>query len=209
MKNRCGVVGAAGVAQSVRDLAAAKPSLKIHLVGHSLGGRLMAACAKSLAQDPLYEPASVTLLEAAFSHFGFSADNGKGTPGFFRDVIARKVVKGPLVATFSAQDSVVGTTYALASRVAGDNVKAIGDANDPFGGIGRNGAIKTAESASNKLKKAGAPDGPYKFQLGIVNCLDGSGGLIKDHGDVTNQDVTYAFACSVVSTQAGAAATGR
>jgi len=208
MKNRCGVVGATGVAQSVRDLAAAKPGLKIHLVGHSLGGRLMAACAKSLAQDPLYQPASVTLLEAAFSHFGFSADNGKGTPGFFRDVIARKVVKGPLVATFSAQDSVVGTTYALASRVANDNVKAIGDANDPFGGIGRNGAIKTTESTAGKLKKAGAPDGPYKFQLGIVNCLDGSGGLIKDHGDVTNPDVTYAFACSVVSTQSSATATG-
>jgi len=58
------------------------------------------------------------------------------------------------------------------------------------------------------LKKAGAPDGPYKFQLGIVNCLDGSGGLIKDHGDVTNPDVTYAFACSVVSTQSSATATG-
>jgi len=208
MKNRSGVVGANGVAQAVRDVAAGKPGLQIHLVGHSLGGRLMAACAKSLAQDPLYRPTSVTLLEAAFSHLGFSADNGQGTPGFFRDVIAKKVTKGPLIATFSAQDTVVGTTYALASRVAGDNVKAIGDANDPFGGLGRNGAIKTTESTSNKLKKADTPDGPYQFQLGVVNCLDGSGGLIKDHGDVTNPDVTYAFACSVVSTQAGSAATG-
>jgi len=118
------------------------------------------------------------------------------------------VTKGPLIATFSAQDTVVGTTYALASRVAGDNVKAIGDANDPFGGLGRNGAIKTAESTSSKLKQAGAPDAPYQFQLGVVNCLDGSGGLIKDHGDVTNPDVTYAFACSLVSTQAALAASG-
>jgi len=208
MKNRSGVVGANGVAQAVRAVAAVKPGIQIHLVGHSLGGRLMAACAKSLAQDPLYQPTSVTLLEAAFSHFGFSADNGQGTPGFFRDVIAKKVTKGPLIATFSAQDTVVGTTYALASRVAGDNVKAIGDANDPFGGIGRNGAIKTTESTSSKLQKADAPDAPYQFQLGFVNCLDGSGGLIKDHGDVTNPDVTYAFASSVVSTQAGVSATG-
>jgi hypothetical protein len=208
MKNRSGVVGATGVAQAVRAVAAAKSGIQIHLVGHSLGGRLMAACAKSLAQDPLFHPTSVTLLEAAFSHFGFSADNGQGTPGFFRDVIAKKVTEGPLIATFSAQDTVVGTTYALASRVAGDNVKAIGDANDPFGGLGRNGAVKTTESSANKLKKAGAPDGPYQFQLGIVNCLDGSGGLIKDHGDVTNPDVTYAFACSVVSTQAGVSASG-
>jgi hypothetical protein len=208
MKNRSGIVGANGVAQAVRAVAAVKPGLQIHLVGHSLGGRLMAACTKSLAQDPLYQPTSVTLLEAAFSHFGFSADNGQGTPGFFRDVIAKKVTKGPLIATFSAQDSVVGTTYALASRVAGDNVKAIGDANDPFGGIGRNGAVKTTESTSTKLQKADAPDAPYQFQLGVVNCLDGSGGLIKDHGDVTNPDVTYAFACSLVSTQAALAASG-
>ena len=208
MKNRSGIVGASGVAEAVRDVAAAKPGIQIHLVGHSLGGRLMAACAKSLAQDPLYQPTSLTLLEAAFSHFGFSADNGQGTPGFFRDVIAKKVTKGPVIATFSAQDTVVGTTYALASRVAGDNVKAIGDANDPFGGLGRNGAVKTTESTSSKLKTAAAPDAPYQFQLGVVNCLDGSGGLIKDHGDVTNPDVTYAFACSVVSTQASSAASG-
>ena len=60
----------------------------------------------------------------------------------------------------------------------------------------------TKESVAAKLKQAGAPDGKaYQFQLGVVNCLDGSGGLIKDHGDITNPDVTYAFACSVVSTQ--------
>src|SRR6185369_14569083 len=51
MKNRSGVVGAAGVAQAVRDLKAANPAIKIHLVGHSLGGRLMAGCAKSLAES--------------------------------------------------------------------------------------------------------------------------------------------------------------
>jgi hypothetical protein len=202
MKNRSGTVGANGVAQSVRAIAAVKPTLKVHLVGHSLGGRLMAACASSLAQDPIYHPASVTLLEAAFSHFGFSSNNGKGTPGFFRNVIDKQVCQGPLLATFSAQDSVVGTTYALASRLADDNVKAVGDVNDPFGGIGHNGAIMTKESVAAKLKQAGAPDGKaYQFQLGVVNCLDGSGGLIKDHGDITNPDVTYAFACSVVSTQ--------
>ena len=197
MKNRSGVVGATGVAQAVRDLQAACPTLRIHLVGHSLGGRLMAGCAKSLAQDPMLRPASLTLLEAAFSHFGFSANNGKGTPGFFRDVMARQVVKGPLLATFSMQDTVVGTVYAVASRLAGDNVKAIGDANDPFGGIGRNGAQKTTESISGPLHPPGQP---YTFTTGVVNNLDGSGGLILNHGDVTNDAVTYAFASSVAVT---------
>ena len=205
MKTRSGTVGATGVAQAVRDTHAANGNIKIHLVGHSLGGRLMAACAKSLAQDPKLQPDSMTLLEAAFSHYGFSPDNGKGTPGFFRDVIAKQIIKGPMVETFSYQDTVVGITYALASRLANDNVKAIGDANDEFGGIGRNGCQKTTESFFQPLKSASTLNKPYSFNLGIVNCVDGSGGLIKDHSDVTNADVTYAFASAVANT--GAATT--
>ena len=196
MKNRAGVVGAAGVAQAVRDLKAATPAVKIHLVGHSLGGRLMAGCAKSLAQTNSHVE-SLSLLEAAFSHYGFSTNNGKGQAGFFRDVIDKKVVTGPLIATYSAQDTVVGTVYAVASRLASDSVQEVGDAHDPYGGIGRNGAQKTAESVSGVLHAVGTP---YQFQIPKVNCLDGSGGLIKDHGDVANAFVTYAFASAVSQT---------
>jgi len=194
MKNRAGVVGATGVAQAVRDSKKANPAVKIHLVGHSLGGRLMAGCAKSLAHTNSHVE-SLFLLEAAFSHYGFSPNNGKGQAGFFRDVIDKKVVTGPLIATYSAQDQVVGTVYAVASRLAGDSVEAVGDANDPYGGIGRNGAQKTAESTTGALHTVGTP---YQFQSQKINCLDGSGGFIKDHGDVANAFVTYAFA-SVVS----------
>jgi len=200
MKSRSGVVGGTGVAQAVRDVKASNRNIRLHLVGHSLGGRLMASCAKSLAQDPLLQPDSLTLLEAAFSHFGFSVNNGQGVRGFFRDVIEKKVVKGPLLETFSFQDTVVGLTYAIASHLADDNAEALGDANDLFGGIGRNGAQKTAESVAIKLKTAAAPGDPYAFKTGIVTCLDGSGGLIKDHSDVTNENVTYAFASAVAAT---------
>ena len=198
MKNRSGVVGASGVAKAVRDFKGSLPAIRVHLVGHSLGGRLMAACAKSLAAAPMVRPDSLTLLEAAFSHFGFSPDNGKGQAGFFRDVVASGVVKGPLVATFSMQDTVVGKVYAIASRLAGDNVQEIGDATDPYGGIGRNGAQRTAEAVFAPLRKAGSP--PYKFEIGKVVNLDGSGGLITSHGDVTNASVTFAFACAVAET---------
>jgi hypothetical protein len=200
MKNRSGTVGANGVAQAVRDVKASNKNIRLHLVGHSLGGRLIAACAKSLGQAPLLQPDSVTLLEAAFSHYGFSANNGKGTRGFFRDVIDKKVVKGPFLETFSFQDTVVGLTYAIASHLAGDNAEAIGDLNDEFGGIGRNGAQKTTESVAIKLKTAASPGDLYAFKTGIVTCLDGSGGLIKDHSDVTNENVTYAFASAVAAT---------
>ena len=51
MKDRSGTVGATGVAKAVRTLRARYPSLRIHVVGHSLGGRLAASCAKALADS--------------------------------------------------------------------------------------------------------------------------------------------------------------
>ncbi len=197
MKNRSGSVGANGVAPAVRAIKAAHPTLRIHLVGHSLGGRCMAACAKALAVPPKVRPDSLSLLEAAFSHYGLSPNNGKGSVGFFRDVIAQQVVKGPLISTFSYQDTVVGTAYAISSRLAGDNVKHVGDKDDQFGGIGRNGTQLTPEATGQLLAQVGSP---YSFGLNVVNNLDGSGGAIKDHSDVTNPRVTYAVACAVAQT---------
>lgn len=197
MKNRSGVVGETGVAQAVRDLRGSLPQLRIHLVGHSLGGRLMAGCVKSLAKDPVVHVDSLTLLEAAFSHYGLSADNRAGKPGYFRDAITKQVVTGPFLATFSFQDTVVGNAYAVASRLAGDNVRAIGDRNDPYGGIGRNGAQNCTECVEERLHLAGTP---YQLRANVVQCLDGSGGLIKDHSDIRNENVTYAFASAVAAT---------
>ena len=155
MKERSGTVGATGVAKAVRTLRASSPSLRLHVVGHSLGGRLAAACAKSLAQAPKVPLDSLTLLEAAFSHFGFSSNNGHGNAGFFRDVLVQQVVKGPFLSTFSAEDTVVGKAYSVMSRLAGDNTRAIGDASDEFGGIGRNGPLRTSEVATTRLNNAG------------------------------------------------------
>ena len=197
MKERSGTVGAKGVAAAVRALHDKRPAIRIHLVGHSLGGRLMASCAKSLADAPALRPDSLTLLEAAFSHFGFSADNGRGEAGFFRDVIVKKVVKGPFLSTFSAEGTVVGRAYSIMSRLAGDNTKEIGDASDEYGGIGRNGPLKTKEVLNARLGKAGTT---YGYKMGVINNLDGSGGLIRDHGDVTSDAITYAFASAVART---------
>jgi hypothetical protein len=196
MKERSGTVGANGVAACVRQLKALQPAPRVHLVGHSLGGRLVVSCAKSLSAAPPCKFDSLIMLQAAFSHFGLSTDNGKGVRGFFRDVMERQVVTGPMVATFSFQDGTVGQVYSIASRLAGDNVKEVGDRNDPYGGIGRNGALRlaAAEFTEQRLHKPGAT---YTFTPRILHCLDGSGGLIKDHHDVYNPDVTYAIAAAM------------
>jgi hypothetical protein len=197
MKERSGTVGATGVATCVRTLRTSYPNLRLHVVGHSLGGRLAAACAKALTDTPKVPLDSLMLLEAAFSHYGFSSNNGHGDAGFFRNVLVQEAVKGPFVSTFSAQDTVVGKAYSVMSRLARDNTREIGDARDEFGGIGRNGPLKTSEVATSRLNNAGTP---YDFKDRVINNLDGSGGLIKDHSDVTNEAITYAFASVVART---------
>ena len=198
MKKLSGEVGANGLAAAVRTCQNELPAARIHLAGHSLGGRLMSACCKSLGQQQAphqaRKVASLSLLEAAFSHFGFSPDAGWGQPGFFRDVIATQTVRGPIVATFSKLDSVVGTAYALASRLAHDRLQAIGDAGDPYGGIGHNGAQRTPESIAIRLHRQSQP---YHLRPGMVTCLDGSAGLITSHNDITNAHVTYAIASAI------------
>lgn len=194
MKSLSGEVGAKGLGASVMACRQELGNTRIHLAGHSLGGRVMAACCKALGEQRAPAIDSLSLLEAAFSHFGFSPDAGSGQPGFFREVIGSRIVVGPMISTFSKQDAVVGTVYACAARLAHDSLQAIGDASDPYGGIGHNGAQRTAESIAIALHRAGEP---YRLRPGIVTCLDGSGGLITGHGDVTNPHVTYAIAWAI------------
>ncbi len=200
MKNRGSVVGKTGVAKTVRDLKTAKPALKIQLIGHSLGACTIASCVKALTGDPMVQPDSVTLLEGAFSHYGFSPNNGIGQVGFYRDVIVKKVVKGPFIATWSAQDSVVADAYTATAVLVQNATEAFGDGNDRFGGLGRSGTQLTPESVALKLHDLSQSGDAYNFKTGIITNLDGSGGLIKDHGDITNANVTYAFACAVAAT---------
>ena len=193
MKDRAGIVGANGLQQAVRAVHGAAPAARIHLAGHSLGARLVTSCAKSLATDPRVPIATLSLLQGAFSHYGFSANNGFGASGFFRAVVERGVVDGPIIATHSNKDTVVGYAYAISARAAGDNAKAIGDAADQYGGIGRNGAQRTAESLQHIL---GAPGTPYEFTSGMVNNLNGNK-VIPGHSDIERAEVSYAVAAAI------------
>jgi hypothetical protein len=189
MKSRAGTVGRAGVAEMLRRVRARFPNMNLHLVGHSFGGRLVTAAAHAL---PDSTPAvTVTLLQAAFSHNGLSADFLDGEPGAYRDVIAKKRVSGPIIITHTKNDTAVGIAYPLASRIAFQKGSTLGDANDPYGGMGRNGAQRTGEVSGTEraLKSAGQT---YGFaQGGIYNLLADE--FIADHGAVDGPEVAYAI----------------
>ena len=189
MKARAGTVGRNGVAALIDQLA---PSVqRIHLVGHSFGGRVVTSAATNSTSDRIR---SMSLLQTAFSHNGFS----KRMSGFFRSVVDGKRVNGPILVTHTPNDKAVGVAYPLASRINGDKAAAFGDKNDVFGGLGRNGAqqMETGETVEGTLFEVG---GNYAFAAGRFFNLESSA-FIKDHGDVRGRQIAHAMRRAVATT---------
>ncbi|BCL31719.1 serine-threonine protein kinase [Streptomyces aurantiacus] len=125
MKRRAGAVGERGLGRTVGRLAQAAPGVRVHLVGHSFGGRLVSFALRGLPKG-VRTVKSVTLLQAAFSHYAFAArlPHETRSGGVLRGHQER--IDGPLVCCFSRFDSALGTVYPLASRTAGDDRTAAG-----------------------------------------------------------------------------------
>ncbi|MFF1720102.1 serine-threonine protein kinase [Streptomyces sviceus] len=119
MKRRAGTVGERGLGRVVGQLAQAAPGVRVHLVGHSFGARLVSFALRGLPPG-VRTVKSVTLLQGAFSHYAFAArlPHDARAGGVLQGQHNR--VDGPLVCCYSRHDSALGTLYPLASRMAGD-----------------------------------------------------------------------------------------
>jgi hypothetical protein len=193
MKKRAGTVGERGVIPLVDKIQAARPALRIHLVGHSFGGRLVTAVANKAAKPV----ASMALLQAAYSHNGLG-DNGQGLVGAFRGIVTNHKVKGPIVISHTHNDRAVGIAYAIASRLAGDNASAfVGGVDDQYGGMGGNGAQNASADASFKLLK-GTPK-QYAFQPAKIYNLNADA-VITGHSDIKSGEVACVMLSAVAAT---------
>ncbi|MFF8377466.1 serine-threonine protein kinase [Streptomyces sp. NPDC015661] len=167
MKKRAGQVGEHGLGPLLGEVARVAPGLRVHLVGHSMGARLVAYALRGLpgGARPV---ASVTLLQGAFSHYAFAArlPHDPGRSGSLRDLQNR--VRGPVVACYSRHDSALGVMYPLASRLANDSESLAGTAvellgaDDPrWGAIGHDGVQAVPGAVRLGLAEAlrdGVPD---------------------------------------------------
>ncbi len=187
MKTRAGDVGRGGVALMLARVREARPDLPLHLTGHSFGGRLVTAAASTLPAAS--KAVTLTLLQAAYSHNGLGAKFDGANDGAFRTVIADRRISGPVLITHTKNDKAVGLAYPLASRIAKDAAAALGDENDPYGGMGRNGAQHTPEANAGVLRDL---DGTYAFRPNQVFNLRADR-FIKSHGDVTGPQVAFAL----------------
>jgi hypothetical protein len=196
MKARAGTIGSRGVYEVLRKIRAARPNIRLHLVGHSFGGRLVAAAATGPTGDPSLKIDSLALLQAAFSHYGFAEDWDGSNDGLFRPMVVNKMVRGPVIITHTDNDRAVGLAYPLASRIARQVAAGLGDSTDRYGGIGRNGAQKTPGVVGATLL---ASRGPYSFELGHMYNLRADD-FISNHSDVTGPEVAHALVSSIAVT---------
>src|SRR5215207_1803140 len=193
MKKRAGVVGKQGLGPLLGRIAEADPEVRIHLIGHSFGARLVSFALAGL--PPGDSPVkSLYLLQGAFSHFAFAdalpMDRSRG--GALKGMAAR--VDGPLVASFSVHDTAVGKLYPLASLSSRDDAAGLEDRLFRWGGIGHDGA-----QAVDATVAALAPVGSsYPFQPGRFVNLDGNAIVNRGgppsgaHSDIFHPELVWA-----------------
>ena len=196
MKKRAGIVGKEGLGPFLGRVRAAQPDLRLHLVGHSFGARLVSFALAGVPHaasggSPIK---SVTLLQAAFSHFAFADalphDRARG--GALKGIANR--VDGPIVISHSTFDTAVGTLYPLASVVSLDDASAAEDLAFRWGAMGHDGA-QAVQAEALPLGRVGQS---YPFGRGKIVNLDGNS-IIREggppagaHGDIFHPQLAWA-----------------
>ncbi|MFE9370651.1 serine-threonine protein kinase [Streptomyces sp. NPDC006711] len=160
MKHRAGTVGQRGLGPLIGQLALTRPDLRIHLVGHSQGARLVAFALKGLPPGAR-NVKSLTLLEGAFSHYAFAErlPDGLAGSGALSDAQAR--IDGPVVSCYSHLDTALGVIYPLASAVSGDYASALPGLERRWWAIGHDGIQAVSPCTTLTLAEAlrdGVPD---------------------------------------------------
>ena len=194
MKKRAGVVGKQGLGPLLGRIHQADPEVRIHLLGHSFGARLVSFALAGLPDPANSQVKSLYLLQGAFSHFAFAdalpMDRSRG--GALKGMAAR--VDGPLVASFSVHDLAVGKLYPLASLSARDDAAGLEDQLFRWGGIGHDGA----QAVDATVATLGPVWTGYPFQRGRFVNLDGNaivnrgGPPAGAHSDIFHPELVWA-----------------
>jgi hypothetical protein len=197
MKNRAAVVGRQGLGPVLDRLAKEVPALRVHLLGHSFGARLVSFSLSGLSDSLTGSSSpvkSLFLLQGAFSHYAFAdklpADASRS--GALKAMSKR--VDGPLLTTHSLRDYAVGVTYPAASMVNGDDAAAFDAVSDRWGAMGHDGA----QGVSAQTAKLSPPGMTYSLAKGAWLNLDGNDVIIHGslpagaHSDIVHPHTAWA-----------------
>ncbi|WP_432144252.1 alpha/beta fold hydrolase [Streptomyces sp. bgisy084] len=185
MRKRTTDVGGIGAASVLTRLG--ETDARLHVAGHSMGARVISVA----ANEPGPPVHSMTLLQGAFSHYGFAHNyDGKGANGLFRPVLTGSRLAGPVLVTHTTNDSVVKWPYWFASFLA--RQVGVGNAlvkSGRYGAIGSSGALATPEATDKALLSVGSQ---YGFEPREVYNLQADE-FIRSHSDVRGRQAAYAI----------------
>ena len=195
MKSRAGVIGQAGLGPLLRRLRLVRPDLRVHLIGHSFGARLISFALKALPPAPTTPVKSLLLIQAACSHFSFAPvlPFDPRRSGVLASVADR--VDGPLLATFSAADRAIGWWYPGANMLARRDNEALEDVGFRWGGLGYDG-FQHSGVVELPLGPVGTS---YRWQPGTFYRLDANqvinhnlSWLAGAHSDIRKPEIAWA-----------------
>lgn len=186
MKDRSGIVGSNGVSIVLNELLKINKELKIHLVGHSFGCKVMLS-AILVNDKPLRPVTSLLLLQPAVSYLCFSKEDiVKGVKGSYRNTSAN--VESPIFTTFSKLDKPLHLFYHIA-LIRNKDIGNLYGLPNIYSAMGGYGPSKASEKLVEKLPEFGSD---YILTDGVkVYGFDGSNKQIEDHGDVTKKEAAW------------------
>ena len=196
MKKRGRTVGEGGMHQLISALQQVS-NAKIHLMGHSFGCVVVSSILNGPnGKGALARPInSVALVQGALSLWSY-ADKvfDSSQPGYFRSVLSRGVVSGPIITTKSKHDTAVGVLYPTAVGLVREADFA--DKLPKYGGIGSFGIQGTSVAVERDMLDS---DGDYAFTSGKIHNLESSKYIAKKegisgaHSDIAGPQVGHAI----------------
>ena len=203
MKARAGTVGQKGLGPLLAALHAQSPAVRVHLIGHSFGARLVSFALSGVGAPADSPIASLLLVQGAFSHWSFAhaQDNPFGSPGALNAYADR--VHGPLVATHTVYDWAVGVWYPKASFLAQQDTEAV--VADRWGGMGSDGfqAVKPAEDRDMPAQGGtnyGLTPGTF-YRINAANVINNTDGepFSGAHSDIRKVPVAQLAAAAAAA----------
>jgi len=187
MKHRARTVGEQGMHTFVNDLQRACDA-NIHLMGHSFGCIVVSSILGGPGGNGvLTRPVnSAVLVQGAMSLWSYAEDIPESDkPGYFRQILAKRTVSGPILTTQSVNDKAIGIAFPAAVGLIGEVDFA---AKLPkFGGIGAWGIQGTPNVEPKDMLDE---RGEYHFEPGRIYNLNGSR-FIADHSAIDGPQVAH------------------
>ncbi|MFM0521834.1 CHAT domain-containing protein [Caballeronia jiangsuensis] len=201
MKDRARTFGETGAHSLLIALQVAAPEARIHLMGHSFGSIVVSAMVAGPGSDApsaLRRPVdTLFLVQGALSLWAYASaiPYASGKTGYFRRIVQRGLVSGPIVTTRSSFDTAVGRFYPLGARLKRQLV--LGEPDYPeYGGIGAFGIQGASDAVDLKIMKS---LNAYAFKSGTIYNVDASSvicngdGASGAHSDIAHPEVAHLF----------------